>query len=209
MTSTHALRRALGILCALVGASLGTTPALAATATAPAPVEPLATCGDQAMSQPFLDRKDSNYYAIAPGGAFDALEGDGWTFAGGARIVETAQPDGTVGGVLDLPSKSQASSPPICITSAYPTARLWVRNIVGSEGVFFNIQYLRDGVWTNPKDNGQFHGAGGGRWSLSNPMNVMPDKASGWQQVRFTFLAGGSKSRFQVNDFWIDPRMKF
>ena len=207
MISSHALRRALGILCAVAGASLGTTPALAATATTPAPVASLASCSDRAMSQPFLAWKDSNNYALAPGGSFEALDGGGWALANGARILSTAQPDGTVGGVLDLPSKAQATSPPVCITDAYPTARLWVRNIAGSEGVFFNVQYLRNGVWTAPKDNGQFHGARSD-WTLSSPMNVMPDKVAGWQQVRFTFLAGGTKSRFQVNDFWIDPRMR-
>ena len=207
MTSSHAPRRALGILCALVGASLGTTPALAATATAPAPVAALDSCDAQTMSQPFLAWKDSNLYALAPGGAFDELDGSGWDLQRGASIVSRTQPDGTVGGVLDLPSKSQATSPPVCITSDYPTARLWVRNIVGSEGVYFNVQYLRNGVWTNPKDNGQFHGANRA-WTLSNPMNVMPDNVAGWQQVRFTFLAGGNTSRFQVNDFWIDPRMR-
>lgn len=31
--------------------------------------------------------------------------------------------------------------------------------------------------------------------------------APGWQQVRFTFIAGGNTSRFQVNDFWVDPHI--
>jgi len=207
MTSPRALLRALATLCA-AGASLGTTPALATTATAPAPVAPLSDCAAGPMSQPFLAWKDSNNYALAPGGSFDALDGSGWDLQRNARIVSTVQPDGTVGGVLDLPSKAQATSPPVCITSDYPTARLWVRDVVGSEGVFFNVSYLRDRVWTKPKDNGQFHGAGKNTWSLSNPMNIMPANTPGWQQVSFTFLAGGNTSRFQVNDFWVDPRMR-
>jgi hypothetical protein len=207
MTASPALRRALGILFALAGASIGTTPALAATATAPAPVAPLSACAAEAASQPFLSWKDKNLYSLAPGGTFDALDAPGWDLKGGARIVPTAQPDGTVGGVLDLPSKSQATSPPVCITADYPTARAWVRNVAGAEGVFFNVQYLRDGAWTAPKDNGQFHGAHSD-WTLSTPMKIAPDKTTGWQQVRFTFLAGGNTSRFQVNDFWIDPRMR-
>jgi hypothetical protein len=36
-----------------------------------------------------------------------------------------------------------------------------------------------------PKDNGQFHGGGKSAWTLSNPMNIKPDKTAGWQQVRF------------------------
>ena len=207
MTSSRTVRRALGILFAAAGASIGTTPALAATAATPDPVAPLASCEAPATSQPFLAWKDSNLYALAPGGSFDALDGGGWAFGGGARIVSTTQQDGTTGGVLDLPSKSQATSPPVCITSDFPTARLWVRNVVGSEGVYFNVQYLRNGVWSSPKDNGQFHGEKS-NWTLSGAMNISPDSTPGWQQVRFTFLAGGTTSRFQENDFWVDPRMR-
>ncbi len=29
---------------------------------------------------------------------------------------------------------------------------------------------------------------------------------TGWQLVRFTFVAKGTTSRFQVNDFRVDPR---
>jgi len=107
--------------------------------------------------------------------------------------------------VLDLPSKAQATSPVMCINSDYPTGRLWVRNIAGSEGVFFHVSYLNaDGTWTYPKNTGQFHGDKNA-WRLSNPMNIQPSNRPGWQQVRFTFLADGTKSRFQVNDFWVDP----
>jgi len=38
-------------------------------------------------------------------------------------------------------------------------------------------------------------------------MNVQPSGTAGWQQVRFTFVAGGNTSRFQADNFWVDPRM--
>jgi hypothetical protein len=95
----------------------------------------------------------------------------------------------------------------MCITSDYPIARPWVRNLVGSEGVFFYVSYNTDGTWTSPKNTGQFHGSQKA-WTLSNPMNVQPSNTPGWQRVRFTFIAGGNTSRFQVNDFWVDPRMR-
>jgi hypothetical protein len=93
----------------------------------------------------------------------------------------------------------------MCITSAYPTARLHVRNLKGAEGVFFYVSYYQNGTWTSPKNTGQFHGDHAD-WTLSNPMNVQPLKTSGWQQVRFTFVAGGTTSHFQADDFWVDPR---
>jgi hypothetical protein len=202
------MRRALGIGLTAAGLSLAATPALAApTAIAPTPASPLSSCDSSALSQPFTGLKDRNWYTLAPGGDFEPETAGGWELTGGASITPVVQPDGSVGGVLDLPSKAQASSPVLCITSDFPTARLWVRNVAGSEGVYFHVSYLHSGMWTNPKNTGQFHGDKHA-WSLSNPINLQPSKSPGWQQVRFTFLAGGTKSRFQVNDFWVDPKMR-
>lgn len=178
-------------------------PASASTGVTPAPVAPLKKCATPSVTQHFLDFGDQDFYFLAPGGSFD--RGNGWTLANGATVASTTQFDGSRGNVLDLPSGSQATSPPMCITSEYPTARLYVRNIKGSEGVFFNVQYYLNGAWTDLKDTGQFHGDGSA-WSLSNPMNIQPASVAGWQQVRFTFFAGGSTSRFQVDEFWVDPR---
>jgi hypothetical protein len=70
--------------------------------------------------------------------------------------------------------------------------------------VFFYVSYYVKGAWTTPKNTGQFHGSGTA-WTLSNPMSLQPSNVAGWQLVKFTFIAGGTTSRFQVDDFWIDP----
>ena len=184
-----------------------TARAAAPSATTPPPVDTLASCAAGNFSQPLLGLKDKSYYTLAPGGAFDSDTTDGWQFSGGASIVPAPQSDGGVGNVLDLPSGSQATSPPMCITTDYPTARAAIRNVVGKDGVSFNVQYYRDGAWTDPKNNGQFHGEKMG-WSLSPRLNIHPYKTTGWQQVRFTFLAGGTAGDFQVDDFWVDPRLR-
>jgi len=97
----------------------------------------------------------------------------------------------------------------MCITVDYPTARLWSRNITGTDGVSFNVQYWDNDKleWTKPKDNGGMKGEKTG-WTLSKDMPIKPDtKNLGWQQVRFTLIAGGDpKKRFQVDNFWVDPR---
>jgi hypothetical protein len=194
-----------GIVAAAL--ALFATPALAVTAaTAPAAEDPLPSCATPALSQPFAPVKDNHWYTLAPGGDFGG--GNGWQLTGGAQILQTTQPDGTTGGVLDLPSHSQAVSPVMCVSVDYPMARLGVRNLVGAEGVFFYVSYYKDGVWSAPKNTGQFHGTKTG-WTLSNPMNLQPTKTSGWQQVRFVLVPGGNTSRFQVDDFWVDPRMKY
>jgi len=141
----------------VAAAGLSATPAVAATPTMPTPVAPLETCTEPALSQPFAAYEDFDFYTLAPGGDFDSAD-NGWELTRGASILPATQPDGTTGGVLDLPSTAQAVSPPLCITSDYPTARLWVRNLAGSEGVFFYVSYLKGGVWSAPHNTGQFHG---------------------------------------------------
>jgi hypothetical protein len=186
---------------AALGASLVASTAQAATTAQVAPIAPLDACADNAISQPFAPYKDLNYYALAPGGTFDS--GAGWAFSGGANVVATDR-----GSVLDMPSKAQATSPVMCITSDYPKARMWVRDLVGSEGVFFYVSYYVNGAWTTPKNTGQVHG-NKTAWTLPGAVNVQPYSTPGWQQVRFTLVAGGTTSHFQVDDFWVDPRARF
>lgn len=224
-------------------------PAGATVAPTPPAVPPLdeGSCAHPALSQPMDIFGDFNTYGLAPGGTFN--DATGWQLSGGAKIVSTTQQDGTTGNVLELPGKSQATSPVMCITQDYPMSRLWSRNVRGNETVSFNVQYW-DKVnerWTSPKDNGGFAGpyywtqdfdwsaytdqetawaayvespwgqwvknngivtgvkAG---WRLSREMAVTPSPEPGWQQVRFTLLAGGDakKSTIQVDAFWVDPR---
>ncbi len=187
MNRTRAARSAASIALAAIAAGLGATQAQAAV-TLPG-AAPLASCAAQSMSQPFAALGDRHNYTLAPQGDFSSA-GD-WQLSGGAAVVQTSGADGRTGDVLDLPSKAQATSPVMCITSDYPTARLDVRNLKGAEGVFFYVSYYQNGAWTTPKNTGQFHGDHSD-WTLSNPMNVQPLKTSGWQQVRFTFVAGGT-----------------
>jgi hypothetical protein len=181
------------------------SPALAATAQAPPPLPPLddTACALQPLSQPLLAFGDTNYYVLAPGGTFSSAAG--WYLTGGATIASTVQPDGSTGGVLALPSKAQASSPVMCITNDFPMARLFARTVTGGDNVFLNVQYWRNRGWTAPKYTGAFTGAKGS-WKLSGELPIAPSPRSGWQQVRFTLLAGGKNSKFQIDNFWVDPR---
>ncbi len=192
-----------------VAVMVSATPAFGAAETPP-PVPPLdeSTCVHQPLTQALLPFGDTNLYTLAPGGAFsNALD---WQLAGGATLTTTTQPDGTVGGVLDLPGKSQATSPVMCITSDYPTARLWSRNVSDDEDVRFNVQYWdeEDLEWTKPKENGKFKAEKDGSWKLSKDMDIKPDDDPGWQQVRFTLHVQGNpeKHRVLVDNFWVDPR---
>ena len=195
------LGRALTL--AVVIAAIVSKTALASTT----PVDTSA-CGNPLLTQPFLSAGDQNYYTLVAGqtpGNFDAT---GWTLTGGAKLVSTKLADGTTGSVLDLPSGSKALSPTTCVTSDFPTARMMVKNVVGTDSVFFYVGYAGTSTWTTPKNTGQVHGTGTA-WTLSSAVNLQPSSAAGWQLVRFTLVPGGKTSDFQVYNFYVDPRLKW
>lgn len=163
----------------------------------------IASCINPSLTQPFLSAGDSNWYTLAPGESPGSFGGTGWTLTGGASIKA-----GQTGSVLDLPSGSQAISPPMCVASDYPTARTMVRNVVGGEGVQVSVAYAGTKTAAVAQTVGQVHGQRS-NWTLSNPVNIHPGNLPGWQLVRFALTPGGTHSDFQVYDFWVDPHMHY
>jgi hypothetical protein len=199
--------RALFARLALVGAC-----AMAATAMTAAPaLADTSSCSDPSLAQPFLTWGDSNWYTLAPGESADSFAGTGWTLNGGASIQQTQLADGTTGNVLDLPAGSTAVSPPMCVSSLYPTGRAMVQQASGHGAVLFSVSYQdpNSGNWSNPQVTGWLHGSWGGNWVLSSPLNLQPGSGSNWEMVQFTFTSvgwGGADS--QVYNFYVDPYAK-
>jgi hypothetical protein len=203
-----------GLVAAVLAAvAVHPAPAAADTTILPAgltgvPPADTSACMNPTLSQTFLSAKDRSWYTLAPGQSPAGFIGAGWTLTQGAQIVSTQLQNGQPGSVLNLPSGAVAISPPMCVTSDYPTARTLVRNVVGGEGVQFYVSYAGTRTWDQPKNTGQLHGQQK-NWTISDPVNVQPDHGTaGWQIVRFVFVAGGKSSDFQVYDFYVDPRMK-
>lgn len=168
----------------------------------------LTSCAGQVFSQPFSSWKDCNYYTLVPGGEFNSPN-EGWELYGGAKIITGVRPNGSRAGVLDLPSGSVAVSPPECVTFAYPTARVWVRDLKGAEGVMVAVAYLGTSrTITSPQNVGQVHGQQS-KWTLSNPFNVQPQigGGEGTREARFVLAAPGKSSEYQLYGLWVDPRM--
>jgi hypothetical protein len=199
------LARRVGAMVVGVAAITAFVAGSAQAATTP-PIDTSA-CSNPLLTQPFLSSRDSNWYTLIPGQTPGNFDGTGWQFSGGARIITTTLADGSTSSVLDLPSGSQAVSPTMCVTSAYPTARAMVRDVKGSDGVFFYVSYEGTSTWTNPKNTGQVHGQQTA-WTLATPVNVQPSNTSGWQPVRFTFVPGGNASDFQLYNIYIDPHCR-
>jgi hypothetical protein len=169
----------------------------------------LAVCPGQAFAQPFEALKDSNYYTLVEGSQFNGPE-EGWELQNGASIVGGTRPDGSEGGVLDLPSGAYAISPVVCVTLQYPTARAWVQNVEGGGGVTVGVYY--PGVKTSATGQpvGQLNAKKNGGWELSSPFNVKPQLAGseeGTREVRFIFANLAKGSDFHVSGLYVDPRM--
>ena len=200
------IKKTWGLIASIAGvtAALAAPSAAFAKAEEPPYVDPLPveSCVHPPAIQALLAFDDENFYTLAPGGTFS--DATGWQLSGNASIQTATQSDGTTGEVLDLPPDSQATSPPMCITVDYPTARLWARGLEGSADVEFNVVYWRNDEWTKPKHTGNFKGDKKG-WGLSKEMKCNPEKHADWQQVRFVLFNDG-KSNVQVDNFWVDPR---
>jgi hypothetical protein len=201
-TITRKLTCAAAVCLGLLGFSASSAVAEIAPATA--------TCEGQFFSQPFASLKDSNYYTLVEGGEFNS-PAEGWELSNGAQIIEGARPDASTGGILDLPSGAVAVSPPVCVTLLYPTARMYVRNVKGAEGVSVGMAYAGTNRTVSlPQNVGQVHGAHND-WTASSPINVQPQiagPAESTREARFVFKAGGKTSEFQLYDVYVDPRMR-
>jgi hypothetical protein len=168
-------------------------------------------CPNPPLTQPFTAWGDDNYYTLVRGQDDTGFTGAGWLLSGGASIEQAQLSDGGWGGVLDLPSGSEAISPPVCVNSTYPDARMMVNDVSGSEGVEVFVSDRDTSAWGTPwtalADAGNANG-GQGSWSPSDPINLPAPATSDWQLARFVFVPGGVTSEFQIYDFYLDPYSK-
>ncbi|HUA74161.1 MAG TPA: hypothetical protein VL988_05315 [Solirubrobacteraceae bacterium] len=176
----------------------------------------LAVCPGQTFAQPFEALKDDNYYTLVEGSEFNGPE-EGWDLKNGAQIAEATRPDGSTGGVLDMPTGSIAISPPVCVTLQYPTARAYIENAEGqgggvTVGVFYAnakpVSGLSLGVPLG-LPVGQLTAKKNAGWELSNQFNVKPQlggSEEGTREVRFVF-ANLSRGDYHLSGLYVDPRM--
>ncbi|HTZ87521.1 MAG TPA: hypothetical protein VMB05_12710 [Solirubrobacteraceae bacterium] len=176
----------------------------------------LAVCPGQTFAQPFESQNDENYYTLVEGSEFNGPE-EGWDLKYGAEVVQATRPDGSEGGVLDLPTGAIAVSPPVCVTLQYPKARAYVENAEGqgggvTVGVFYAGAKPVGGLPLSVPLGlpvGQLSAKKNAGWELSNPFNVKPQlggSEEGTREVRFIF-ANLSRGEYHVSGLYVDPRM--
>jgi hypothetical protein len=217
-TASKFITMLLAAFCGAVVLGACSAPAMASTEAVPAPeANPasaqvnaeLAVCPGQTFSQPFAALGDANYYTLVEGSEFDQ-GAQGWTLLGGARVLEGSRPDGSQGGVLDLPSGSIAVSPPVCVTLQYPSARTWTQTLQGGGSLTMAVAYnLTRGALGLPSVNVGSVAASGEGWEASRSLELQPQlggREEGVRNVRFVFVAGGRHADYRVSGLYVDPR---
>jgi hypothetical protein len=210
---------AVGLTVAAVGAAPAQARAIASRAIVrPTPARPASprpaaspvdtsACAQLAFSQPFAPFGDYGYYTLVPGESVDNFVGTGWTFSGGAGLVQTRLRDRSTGLVLNLPGGSSATSPLMCVSSNYPTARTMIRDVRGSSGVRFYVSYAGSRSWTKPRTTGLVHG-NAAAWTLSHSFGVQPSRRTvGWQIVRFRLAVPKRLGDYELYNLYVDPHM--
>ncbi|HEX8752247.1 MAG TPA: hypothetical protein VF731_02420 [Solirubrobacterales bacterium] len=171
----------------------------------------LSACPGQVFSQPFAAFEDDNYYTLVDGSQFNAGP-EGWLLWGGAEVVGATRPDGSSGGVLDLPGGAVAVSPPVCVTLQYPSARAWAETVEGGGGLNVGVYYA--GARSGParaEHVGILNSEEAGEWDLSEPFEVKPQiggDEEGVREVRFIFHNPTRLSDFRIWGLYVDPRMR-
>jgi hypothetical protein len=193
---------------------LGAATAAALAVSAPSA---LAACPSQAFSTVFSAWGDASLYALAPNGDFEA-GATGWTLTTGATLVAdnptliASQTGDTTS--VQLASGGTATSPAICVSSGYPTSRMFAKTVLNTSknGSTLQVEVL----YTDATRGGQATKVLGtipnvSRWDAARKMslaqgqlNIKPDSSGNtYVRYRFTPLYG---STWRIDDLYVDPR---
>jgi hypothetical protein len=168
---------------------------------------------DHDVSRPFSAWNDFNDYALAPGGDFES-RASGWTLRGAAAVAAGNQPFdiGTGGSAsLRVANGATVTSPAMCIDVRYPHFRVFARNNGSAKGtlkaevLFFNLQGLVRSTASGTVSSRT------GEWFPSDSLKIGVDfddsLSNGAAYVAFRFTAG-TGADWQIDDFYVDPRMR-
>jgi hypothetical protein len=180
-----------------------------------------AACPAQPSSQVFFPwGGDTALYRPVAGSSFEA-GAPGWTLTGAAAVVTDHSPwnlQGPNAHSLELPAGASATTPPVCVDSSTPTARLFgvtpVRMPLIS-GSSLKVEVL----YGDPTRGGQSVKALGTlpdelAWDATRKvslakgqLNLKPDSTGNtYIRYRFTPLYG---TTWRIDDVYVDPRLKY
>jgi hypothetical protein len=184
--------------------------ALALVTILPSVANAAGDCPEQPSNQVFAPWGDPAHYVLAPDGGFEAGAA-GWRLSGGAAVQDGNESYDVAGAgdahSLALPAGSSATSPPVCISVAHPTIRLFVRN-TGSRLSTLRVSVVYRGLLGLPLELRIGTVSGDEAWSPSAPVPILVNLLSllGDQDVTFRFATAGGE--WSIDDVHIDPYSK-
>ena len=163
-------------------------------------------CPTSLSSPMFAQFGDQAAYSLAPGGSFESGT-PGWSLSNSA-VVEGNESYNLVPGShsLQIGPNGAALSPWICISSEYPSFRLFSRRVGGNGPLNVSLQWLNLlGLGVNTSV-AWLHGSG--PWAPSPPLKLgsaVPLWTGGSSlQVRLSFQSMWTSS-WAIDDVFIDP----
>ena len=200
-------RVVLAAITAMAMTGAFATPASAGILTASA-----ADCGDETLSQAFAQFGDQANYKLVRNGSFETGT-DGWTLAGGAKVVAGNEPwkigGSNHGKSLVLPAGSTAISPVSCVGLAEPTMRFFVKKnrapLLGISTLAVSVYVKTSLGLTVPVPVGVV--LANGQWKPTAPMlivaNLLPLLPGDRTPVAFQFTP--VLGDWQIDDVYVDP----
>jgi hypothetical protein len=195
---------------------LGVVTAAVFAAVAPSA---LAACPSQSFGTVFSAWGDASFYTLAPNGDFEG-GATGWTLTGDATLVadnagRIAAQAGDVT-ALQLANGATATSPAICVSSGYPTTRMFGNTLRHSSLSGSTLQL--DVLYTDATRGGQAVKKLGTvpdeyGWDATRKMSIAqgqlsikPDSTGNtYIRYRFTPLYG---TTWRIDDLYVDPRFR-
>jgi hypothetical protein len=168
-----------------------------------------AVCGDDAPAPAFSAWGDGSSYVPAPEGNLESTAR--WTLNKHARRAENS-PYSSGGSSLLLPDHGEAISPAFCVSTAYPTIRLFAANTAGEESEL-EIEILYEDLDGKVKKLKVAKLRGKPDWAPTTvgPLHVnLLGAASedGFTAVAVKFKAKDVKSKtggWKLDDLFVDP----
>jgi hypothetical protein len=165
------------------------------------------------FGKPFLPWNDDASYALAPGGSLESTSG--WSLSGGAKLVSGNEPfyvhNARDSHSLSLPTGSSATSSFMCVATNYPMARLFARN-AGSRLSLLSVEVLVKGplgivvalpLGTQTLVQG---------WKPTSKVLLLQGQlislVNGTASIAFRFKPIDGLGKWQIDDLYVDPRLR-
>lgn len=210
------------VAVAMAALACSTAPAFADDAYSTDDVAPSWTaasaesCADPDVAPLLAAFDDDDFYAPAPGGAFENGAA-GWQLDGGASVGSADGGLNVLGishNALELPVGAAATSPTFCVDERYPHFRFSFAQQSLEEDSDVRVEVVYPGLEEKnvrkAKDLKAKHGRG---WELSDKIKLNPShglKHGGWRLVaiRIRVRDGKPNTLVRVDDVIVDPRVR-